>query len=152
MKLITFLAEFIKHPKHIGAIAPSSKLLAKRMVDAIDFEDAGYIVELGPGTGVFTREIMRRKKKHTKFILIEINEVFARDLQQQFRDDPNVFVIHGSAEKIQTYMTGFVWTLCIFYAGVYVWRQYQSHCRTHNEVWFHSRECSCRNIRRALYR
>lgn len=117
MKLITFLAEFIKHPKHIGAIAPSSKLLAKRMVDAIDFEDAGYIVELGPGTGVFTREIMKRKKKHTKFILIEINEVFARDLQQQFRDDPNVFVIHGSAEKIQTYMTGFVWTLCYFMLG-----------------------------------
>ncbi|ENQ3105873.1 Phospholipid N-methyltransferase [Bacillus sp. 491mf] len=104
MQLITFLAEFIKHPKHIGAIAPSSKLLAKKMVDAIHFEDARYIVELGPGTGVFTREIMKRKRKHTTFILIEINEVFVRDLQKQFGNDPNVFVIHGSAENIQTYM------------------------------------------------
>lgn len=104
MKFLTFVAEFIKHPKHIGAIAPSSKILAKKMVDAIDFEDAEYIVELGPGTGVFTKEIMKRKQKHTQFILIEINEVFARDLQKQFRDDPNVFVIHGSAEKLQTYM------------------------------------------------
>ncbi|MCM3736113.1 methyltransferase domain-containing protein [Bacillus cytotoxicus] len=104
MQLITFLAEFIKHPKHIGAIAPSSKILAKKMVDTIDFEDAEYIVELGPGTGVFTKEIMKRKQKHTKFILIEINEVFVRDLQKQFGYDPNFFVIHGSAEEIQAYM------------------------------------------------
>ncbi|PEA52849.1 SAM-dependent methyltransferase [Bacillus pseudomycoides] len=104
MKLFTFLMEFIKHPKHIGAIAPSSKILAKKMVDAIDFRNAKYIVELGAGTGVFTREIMKRKQKHTMFILIEINEVFVRDLQKQFGGDPSVFVIHGSAENMQTYM------------------------------------------------
>ncbi len=46
MQLITLLIEFIKHPKHIGAIAPSSKILAEKMVDAIDFEDARYIVEI----------------------------------------------------------------------------------------------------------
>ncbi len=29
MQLITFLHEFIKHPKHTGAIAPSSKNISK---------------------------------------------------------------------------------------------------------------------------
>lgn len=104
MRLITFVTEFIKDPKNIGAIAPSSKILAKKMVDTINFEEAKYIVELGPGTGSFTREIMKRKKKHTTLILIEINEVFFKDLQKQFEDDSSVFVVHGSAENIQVYI------------------------------------------------
>ena len=63
MQFITFLSEFIKHPKNTGAIAPSSNILAKAMVDAIDFDVAKCIVELGPGTGSFTKEIMKRKRK-----------------------------------------------------------------------------------------
>lgn len=104
MQFITFLTQFIKQPKHTGAIAPSSKILAKKMVEVIDFESAKCIVELGPGTGVFTKEMMRRKKDETKCILIEINEVFCKQLREQFKDDSNVFVIHGSAENIQKYM------------------------------------------------
>ena len=57
MQLITFLHEFIKHPKHTGAIAPSSKILAKKMVDVIDFNKAKCIVELGPGTGVLRKRL-----------------------------------------------------------------------------------------------
>ena len=104
MQLITFLTEFIKHPKNTGAIAPSSNILSKKMVDAINFEKAQYIVELGPGTGSFTREIMKRKKAETIFILIEINEIFFEKLQKQFEGDASVVVIHGSAENIQKYM------------------------------------------------
>ncbi|AIK36087.1 MULTISPECIES: class I SAM-dependent methyltransferase [Bacillus] len=104
MQLITFLTEFVKHPKNTGAIAPSSNILAKKMVGAINFEEAKYILELGPGTGSFTREIIKRKKEHTIFILIEINEVFFKKLQKQFKDDPNVLVIHGSAENIKKYI------------------------------------------------
>ena len=94
MQLITFLHEFIKHPKHTGAIAPSSKILA-------------CIVELGPGTGVFTKEIMKRKKQETIFLLIEINEVFCKELKRKFKDEQNVIVVHGSAENIKEYMGEF---------------------------------------------
>ncbi len=74
------------------------------MVDAIDFEVAKCIVELGSGTGSFTKEIMKRKKKKTIFILIEINEVFFNKLQKQYEDDASVVVIHGSAENIHKYV------------------------------------------------
>ncbi|WP_459503523.1 class I SAM-dependent methyltransferase [Bacillus sp. C1] len=104
MQFITFLTEFVKHPKNTGAIAPSSNRLAKKMVGAIHFEEAKYILELGPGTGSFTREIIKRKKKETILILIEINEAFFKKLQKQYEDDSNVLVIHGSAENIQRYM------------------------------------------------
>lgn len=107
MQLITFLNEFIKHPKHTGAIAPSSKILAKQMVDIIDFNRAKCIVELGPSTGAFTKEIMKRKKQETVLLLIEINEVFFKELKRRFKDEQNVIVVHGSAENIKKYMEEF---------------------------------------------
>ncbi len=50
--------EFIKKPLVIGTITPSSKKLAKRVMERIDFSSAETIVEYGPGTGVFTKEII----------------------------------------------------------------------------------------------
>lgn len=61
--MFQFIKQYIKNPKFVGAIAPSSKKLAAAMMQPIDFEKAKCIVEFGPGTGVFTEEIMRRKKK-----------------------------------------------------------------------------------------
>ncbi len=104
MQFITFLTEFIKNPKNIGAISPSSKKLAKKMVETICFEKAQCIVELGPGTGSFTKELMKRKEKTTKLILIEYNEIFCERLRQQFEHEPSVIVIHGSAEDLCMYM------------------------------------------------
>ncbi|MFS0647312.1 class I SAM-dependent methyltransferase [Siminovitchia sp. 179-K 8D1 HS] len=106
MRLITFLKEYLKHPKYTGAIAPSSNRLSKKMVNAVNLEKAECIVELGPGTGPFTREIIRRKKAKTLLILIEINEIFFEKLQKEYNEDSSVVVIHGSAENIKEYMAG----------------------------------------------
>jgi phosphatidylethanolamine/phosphatidyl-N-methylethanolamine N-methyltransferase len=104
MQPITFLTEFIKHPRNTGAIAASTMLLVKEMVSRINFENAQYIIELGPGTGSFTREIMRRKKRHTTVILIENNKVFYNNLQKNFDNYPNVYVVYGSAENVIKYI------------------------------------------------
>ena len=48
------------------------------MVETICFNNAQCIVELGPGTGSFTKEIMKRKEQSTKLILIESNEIFVK--------------------------------------------------------------------------
>ena len=53
---ITFFKNFIKKPKQIGSITPSSNYLSKKMVEQIDFNNAETILELGPGTGCYTRE------------------------------------------------------------------------------------------------
>ncbi len=62
MQLITFLHEFMKHPKHTGAIAPSSKILAKKMVDVIDFNKAKCIVELRWYRGLYERDYEEKKE------------------------------------------------------------------------------------------
>ena len=55
-----FMKRFLKSPATVGAIAPSSRVLARAMVADIPFEKGSLIVEFGPGTGAFTREIATR--------------------------------------------------------------------------------------------
>lgn len=99
-----FLTEYIKNPQNIGAVAPSSKYLAKNMVKNIDFANCSAIAEYGAGTGIFTAEVIRRKNKDTKFFVIEQNEHFYNILRRKFNKCRNVHIIHGDAGNLAEYM------------------------------------------------
>jgi phospholipid N-methyltransferase len=58
MKIFNFLSEYLKSPRTVGAVAPSSNKLAEKMVCDLDYENAKCIVEYGPGTGVFTDKLV----------------------------------------------------------------------------------------------
>lgn len=47
-------------PLQIGAVAPSSRNLARAMVDLAQIKEGQVVAELGAGTGAFTREIVER--------------------------------------------------------------------------------------------
>ena len=93
-------AEFLKHPRRIGAIAPSGKRLSAKMMTPIDFESAKVIVEYGPGTGSFTRELAARIRPGTTLILIEQNKAFCEQLRASFDGLPGLFIVHGSARNV----------------------------------------------------
>lgn len=95
-----FLLEYIKNPRFIGAVAPSGKYLADEMINSINFEKARYIVEFGPGTGVFTEKILSRVKDDTIVILVEINKEFYNILRGIYRHKKNVIIVNDSAENI----------------------------------------------------
>lgn len=95
-----FILEYIKNPKAIGAIAPSSSYLANKMVESINFKNAKCIVEYGPGTGVFTEKILSRISEDTIVILIEINKNFYNKLNEVYGHKKNVIIINDSAENI----------------------------------------------------
>jgi phospholipid N-methyltransferase len=99
-----FLMEYLKSPRTVGAVAPSSKRLAEKMADDIDYNNAKCIVEYGPGTGVFTERLMRKIRKHTLLILIEYNEEFCKKLEERYSDYDNVVVINDSAENIDKHL------------------------------------------------
>ena len=63
---VIFLYKFIKSPKSIGSITPSSTFLAQAMIKPINWNDARAIVELGAGTGIFTRYIQQLKHPYCK--------------------------------------------------------------------------------------
>lgn len=99
---MTFLTQAIRQPKHIGAIAPSSDTLAKLITDRADLARANVVVELGPGTGAFTKEIIKKINPTATYFTIELNTHFAKDLRLKY---PTVDTIHGSAEHLQKYLT-----------------------------------------------
>ncbi|NMM61813.1 SAM-dependent methyltransferase [Clostridium sp. P21] len=104
MEISNFIKQYIKNPKTVGAIAPSSEKLAYRMVEDIDFLNASCIVEYGPGTGVFTEKILNRKKDSTIFIVIEYNVDFYKILKDKFKDRTNFILINDSAENLKEYL------------------------------------------------
>lgn len=104
MKRIKFLVEYLKAPRAVGAIAPSSKNLAEKMVRDIDFDNARCIVEYGPGTGVFTKKLVELKKSDTILLLIEYNKDFYRHLNDKYNKYDNIICINDSAENIDKYL------------------------------------------------
>lgn len=101
---MSFFKEYLKSPAKIGAVAPSSKWLAKKMVEPICFEKCKCIVEYGPGTGVFTNEVIKRKKSDTIFIIIEQNKEFYVRLKRRYSKVKNVILINGDAGNIEKYL------------------------------------------------
>jgi phosphatidylethanolamine/phosphatidyl-N-methylethanolamine N-methyltransferase len=88
-----------------GAVAASSPALARQMTDGIGLEQARTVVELGPGTGVFTDAIRRRVTPGTRIVAIEINGHLVERLAGRYRGEP-VEVVHGSAADVARLVAG----------------------------------------------
>ncbi len=101
-KKVEFLSEFLKKGRKVGSVTPSSRFLVKKMVDPIDWEHSNCIIELGPGNGVITREILKKMRKDGKLLAFEINESFCEDLRAI--GDERLIVINDSAEKLAEYL------------------------------------------------
>lgn len=86
----------------VGAVAPSSKYLADKMLSKVDFATAKVIVEYGPGTGVFTKEILKRKRLETKLFVVERNQAFSDVLIKKYAHHQGVYLINDSVEHIET--------------------------------------------------
>ncbi len=92
-----FLRQFAQSPRTVGAVLPSSAALARAMLAPIDFAPARTIVELGPGTGAFTRPIAARLARGCRYLGIELNPEFARGLPNAF---PSLTFVHGSVADL----------------------------------------------------
>lgn len=97
---LNFIMEFLKNPKKIGAIAPSSKYLARQMTPRSLIQNADTIVELGAGQGNFTRELVRKKQRHTQLVVIESNQNFYEQLSKEYQTEENVIILNESAERL----------------------------------------------------
>jgi len=96
----SFIQQFFKENKMVGSLIPSSRFLAKKMLQHIPFDSAKVIVELGPGTGIFTEKIMAKLAPDTHLIVIELNDVFYRKLAEKAQH-PHCHMVHGSASDLK---------------------------------------------------
>ena len=83
MERTLFLKGLLSNPVETGALAPSSSSLARLMTRAID-PAKGCVMELGPGTGVFTKHILDTGLPAHKLILIEKHPEFVDHLRRQY--------------------------------------------------------------------
>jgi len=97
-----FLTESLRRPRQTASVMPSSRYLAKLMVRDI-MPDGGRVLELGGGTGVFTREILMTGLPADQLEVVEINPAFARGLVRQFS---GVDIIQHRAESISAHVAG----------------------------------------------
>jgi len=80
---MSFFRTWLDSPKEVGAVAPSSRNLARLITREID-PAGGIVVELGPGTGVFTRQLIENGLPPDRLLLIEKHPGFAHALRRQF--------------------------------------------------------------------
>jgi phospholipid N-methyltransferase len=97
-----FLRAFLKRGNQNGSLTPSSIFLCRKMISTINFMKAQYIVELGPGEGVITREIIKKMRPRTQLFLFEPNKDFVAKFLQY--NDPRIHVIAESAEFLGKYL------------------------------------------------
>lgn len=74
-----FFQAWLKNPLHVAAIAPSSRSLANLITSEIS-HNTGPVIELGPGTGAFTRALIARGVRQEDLALIEFGSEFAAAL------------------------------------------------------------------------
>ena len=94
---IRFVRGLIDRPRTTGAILPSSNRMADRMASVIDTKSGLPVLELGPGTGVITRAILRTGLDPAKLWSVEYSRDFARHLR---RAHPDINVVCGDAFAI----------------------------------------------------
>lgn len=104
--MFSFLAQAIKNTYHTGSVWPSSPALARVMTRS--FREAGSprrILEVGPGTGPFTKHILEALEPGDEFHLVEINQEFCRELESKllgpFRKDNPDCTVELHATPIQ---------------------------------------------------
>lgn len=102
--MIRFLAQTLRDYHHVGAIAPSSRSLARALAASLGErpESPGMrVLEVGPGTGALTRGILEKLQPGDRLVLCEISASFVQILQERFREDPEFQPWRHSVDIIQ---------------------------------------------------
>ncbi len=96
-----YIKQFLRDPKSTGSIAPSNEELSDLVTDTARLGEMGTVVELGPGTGVFTEKILEKKNPEALFFAIEINPEFYEATKSRC---PSATVYKDSAENMKKYL------------------------------------------------
>ena len=94
--LLHFLRSRKSNPEKVGSLMPSGDALARMITKGIDASHAP-VIELGPGTGVFTRALLARGLDEADLTLIESGPNFLKMLRERF---PRAHVVKADAARI----------------------------------------------------
>ncbi|MDR3385650.1 MAG: methyltransferase domain-containing protein [Rudaea sp.] len=94
----TFFRQWLKNPLAIAALSPSGRQLTRQMIAELP-HDARRVIELGGGTGVFTRALLEHGIARKDLLVLELNEALYQHLSVCFAD---VHVVCGDARELKS--------------------------------------------------
>jgi len=94
----TFFRQWLKNPLGIAALSPSGRQLTRQMISELPHE-AKRVVELGGGTGVFTRALLGHGIAPGDLLVLELNEALYEHLRARF---PHSHVVCGDARELKS--------------------------------------------------
>ncbi len=98
MNLWDYIRNFLRD-RNVAALAPTSHLCVKAIVDHLDLEGDQVVVEYGPGDGAVSRELLHRLSPASRLIMVESNEAFCRELSCW--KDKRITLVQGKAQDIE---------------------------------------------------
>ncbi len=93
-----FARAWLRAPLKVGSIVPSGPVLARAITSEIS-ATTGPVLELGPGTGVFTKALLARGVSAENLTLLEYDPKLAKLLCARF---PDVRIISACATKLES--------------------------------------------------
>src|SRR5690242_8926605 len=95
---VRFLRSWIEKPLHVGAVMPSSRMLARAMAEYVDPNSTAPVIELGPGTGAITNGLIQRGVDPARLVLVEYNPGFCALLKERY---PQATIVQGDAYSLR---------------------------------------------------
>ncbi len=92
------LSRSLRAPHKVGSLWPSSRYLARYMLQGVPLKSGDVVVEYGPGTGPFTHFLKYYVEQGVSYLGIEQDRVLYEKLRRRF---PQLRFHHGSAEEVK---------------------------------------------------
>ena len=92
-----FFRHWLRSPKSMGSIIPSSKALARALAAEVAWQPGNHVIELGGGTGAITQGLLERGIPAANLVVIELETNLHQYLAGRY---PEVSVIQGDATRL----------------------------------------------------
>jgi len=105
---LRFLGQWVRNPREVGSITPSSRFLTRQVVERIQPARPRFVAELGPGTGVFTKVLLDALPADGQLLAIDTNAAFVDHLRRSV-SDPRLITMQASAERVDEIIADAGW-------------------------------------------
>jgi phosphatidylethanolamine/phosphatidyl-N-methylethanolamine N-methyltransferase len=96
---VLFFRTWATSPIKMGSVTPTSRALARLMVEHAHPDPAGHTLEIGAGTGVVTQALVDAGIPAERIVSVEYDKDFCKHLRRRF---PGMHVIRGDALDLHT--------------------------------------------------
>jgi phosphatidylethanolamine/phosphatidyl-N-methylethanolamine N-methyltransferase len=92
-----FFRQWLRSPKSMGAVIPSSRVLARAVTEAVRWAPGQHVIELGAGTGAISQGLIDAGLPPDALMMIELDRQLFDYLRTRF---PAVRVVNGDATRL----------------------------------------------------